>query len=168
MPAEGDESMPPTSATTEPREWYHEGLTFSCTQCGNCCTGPPGFVWASIEEQHAIARRLGLPLDQFRKQYARRIGKRWSLEEVYNPQQRGYDCVFLVRDPQTGKAGCSIYEDRPAQCRTWPFWPENLESHRTWRTVARNCPGVANGMSGDGNFYPIEQIRIIRDQTPSL
>eukprot|EP00961_Rhodomonas_salina_P046921 629705-Rhodomonas_salina.2 len=27
-----------------------------------------------------------------------------------------------------GKAICSLYEARPKQCRTWPFWPENLAS----------------------------------------
>jgi len=160
---------PPSSSTeSKPREWYRDGLTFTCTQCGNCCTGPPGFVWASIDEQHAIAKRLKLSLEAFREQYAHRIGKRWTLNEVYNDQVEGYDCVFLVRDSQTGKAGCSIYEDRPSQCRTWPFWPENLESKTAWRRVARSCPGVQRGLADEGTFYPIEQIRIIRDQTPKL
>ena len=37
-----------------------------------------------------------------------------------------YDCVFLKEDPERGRKTCSIYPVRPLQCRTWPFWPENL------------------------------------------
>ena len=33
-----------------------------------------------------------------------------------------------------GRAVCSIYRARPAQCRTWPFWPENLLSKRDWHS----------------------------------
>ena len=39
------------------REWYAEGLRFGCTQCGNCCTGPPGAVWFTAEEGRAMAAR---------------------------------------------------------------------------------------------------------------
>ena len=24
--------------------WYNDGLRFTCTRCGHCCTGEPGFV----------------------------------------------------------------------------------------------------------------------------
>ena len=30
--------------------WYKDGLAFTCTQCGNCCTGGPGYVWLSDAE----------------------------------------------------------------------------------------------------------------------
>jgi hypothetical protein len=30
--------------------WYADGLQFTCSQCGNCCTGGPGYVWMSKEE----------------------------------------------------------------------------------------------------------------------
>src|SRR5262245_18529291 len=29
-------------AVSEP--WYQDGLEFTCTRCGKCCTGEPGFV----------------------------------------------------------------------------------------------------------------------------
>lgn len=70
---------------------------------------------------------------------------------------RGRDCVFLARDG-AGRAACSIYPVRPAQCRTWPFWPENLATPEDWGRAAKSCPGMDRG-----RFYPIEQIRIIRD-----
>ena len=38
--------------------WYADGLNFTCTQCGNCCTGGPGFVWISREEIVRLAAHL--------------------------------------------------------------------------------------------------------------
>jgi Fe-S-cluster containining protein len=145
-------------------DWYEEGLRFTCTQCGNCCSGPSGFVWFSDEEAQAMADHLELPSVQaFRAMYAHQIGGRWSLAEIAS--ERGNDCVFLrFRD---GKAQCSIYPVRPTQCRTWPFWPENLKSFRTYVSrAAKRCPGTTRGLEGSGKFYPIEQIRILRDSTP--
>jgi hypothetical protein len=143
-------------------EWYADGLAFNCTRCGNCCTGPPGYVYFTEEEGRAMAKRVGLSVKAFYKRYAHRVGGRWSLDERYNPAVRGYDCVFLTRD-DAGLAGCSLYEDRPTQCRTWPFWPDNIRSPRTWAETARTCPGV-----NLGKVYTVDEIRIIRDQTPEL
>ena len=75
------------------------------------------------------------------------------------PPANGFDCIFLKRDKE-GKSLCSIYPVRPTQCRTWPFWPENLKTPRHWARAAKNCPGMKNG----GTFYPIEQVRIILNQ----
>jgi Fe-S-cluster containining protein len=148
----------------EKQEWYADGLRFTCTQCGGCCTGPSGYVWLSNDEAHAIAEYLKLDVLEFMRRYARRLAGRWSLSEVRRDGQ--YDCVFLAADPETGKRGCSIYPVRPVQCRTWPFWPENLKSRSAYHQVARRCPGTAAGLSGHGTLYPIEKIRILRDQTP--
>ena len=41
-------------------DWYDDGLRFECTQCGNCCTGPPGMVWFTPEEGRRMAEGLGL------------------------------------------------------------------------------------------------------------
>ena len=64
------------------REWYADGLRFGCTQCGNCCTGPPGYVWFNEEEGRAMAAALSLSESEFYKRHARREGSRWSLREV--------------------------------------------------------------------------------------
>ncbi len=150
----------PTTTT----EWYAHGLRFTCTQCGNCCSGPPGVVWFSDEEAQAIADHLGITKFDLLDRYCKRMGGRWSLDEVKT--EHGLDCVFLKRDPVTGKAGCGIYAVRPTQCRTWPFWPELLESRRAWKQAGRTCPGMQSGDEGQGKLYPIEQIRIIRDSNP--
>jgi uncharacterized protein len=154
---------PPSSRSgVAQREWYADGLRFSCTQCGNCCTGPPGAVWFDEDEGRAMAARLGISEGEFYERHARREGTRWSLRETKT--ENGYDCVFLNRDSALGKAVCSLYEARPTQCRTWPFWPENLDSKRAWTTAKKRTP--CHGMDS-GNLVPIERIRILRDQTPS-
>jgi Fe-S-cluster containining protein len=147
----------PDEATGAP-EWYADGLRFSCTQCGNCCTGPPGAVWFKPEEGDAMAAAVGLSPDAFRAKYARKLGRRWTLRE--HETEHGFDCIFLDRDTIPGKAICGIYEARPAQCRTWPFWPENLRTPEAWERVKREtpCPGM-----GEGTFVPVEEIRVRRD-----
>ncbi len=141
-------------------EWYADGLRFSCTQCGNCCTGPPGTVWFTKAEGKAIAKTLGVDEETFYAQYAHKVDGRWSLKE--RDTRHGWDCVFLDRRSD-GKALCSIYEARPTQCRTWPFWPENVSSKRAWTAAGRAtpCPGMDNGP-----LIPAERIRILRDATP--
>ena len=138
-------------------EWYADGLRFSCTMCGNCCTGPAGYVLVSAEEAGALARRLGLTRAAFLDRYTRLTRYGLSLNEVET--EHGLDCVFLDREKVSGKAVCGVYEDRPAQCRTWPFWPSNLKSERSWREAGRTCPGL-----NVGRLYPVEQIRILRDE----
>ena len=83
--------------------WYEDGLSFTCTQCGNCCTGPPGFVWFDEAEGEAMAKHLGLTLDEFHEKHCQKKQGRWSLDEVST--RHGFDCVFLVRDG-SGKSGC--------------------------------------------------------------
>ena len=137
-------------------EWYAGGLRFACTQCGNCCTGPPGMVWFTKAEGVLMARRLGLSETEFYATRAHRVDGRWSLRE--RRTEHGYDCILLDREREDGRAVCSLYDARPTQCRTWPFWPENLESREAWADAKRTtpCPGM-----DEGNVVPVEQIRIL-------
>ena len=36
---------------------------------------------------------------------------------------------------------CTVYPVRPLQCRTWPFWPENLSSKQSWDHAASAVMG---------------------------
>jgi Fe-S-cluster containining protein len=125
-------------------KWYTDGLRFQCTQCGNCCTGPEGYVWVSDPEIAQIAEFIGKPLGEVKLEHTRQVGKRVSLNEFANG-----DCTFF--DSQT--RGCKIYPVRPRQCRTWPFWNSNLASPESWRHVQKVCPGA-----GNGNFFSLEEI----------
>ncbi len=119
---------------TEP--WYHRGLKFACTGCGDCCTGAPGYVWLSGAEIEAMAAEVGLPIDEFQRQYVRVVGIRKSLIERANG-----DCIFFDNKSRR----CRVYQSRPRQCRTWPFWKSNLATPAAWQAVAERCPGCNHG-----------------------
>lgn len=123
--------------------WYKDGLRFTCTRCGDCCTGEPGFVWVSDEELEAIAELRGEPVEKVRSLYTHRTDRGRTLRERANG-----DCVFFDR-----QAGCTVYSVRPAQCRTWPFWESNLATPEHWQETCRVCPG-----SGQGELIAAEEI----------
>jgi len=133
-----------TGKMPDESRWFKDGLKFECTQCGNCCTGAPGVVWVDDEELQAIAKFLEISVGEVRLMHTRLFGGRLSLKEYANG-----DCTFF--DPESRK--CSIYEQRPKQCRTWPFWWSNIHSEKTWKQTQSECPGA-----GRGNFVAWEEI----------
>lgn len=128
--------------------WYKDGLKFTCSGCGDCCTGAPGYVWVNKEETQAIADLLKMDLEEFRDTYARKIGIRYSLKEFPNG-----DCVFFDSE----KRNCNVYEARPRQCKTWPFWDSNLKTEEDWKQTCEECPG-----SGKGKLHKLEHIETQR------
>lgn len=139
-------------------EWFAhgDGLAFSCTLCGNCCTGPEGYVLVDNAETEPLARRMGLTPAEFLAAYTRETSMGRSLIEKQS--EAGLDCVFLDREKIPGKAVCGVYEERPKQCRTWPFWKSNLTSRSAWERAKRTCPGMDKG-----RVYSVQQVRVLRD-----
>jgi Fe-S-cluster containining protein len=125
------------------RPWYADGLRFTCTQCGDCCSGAPGYVWVTDDELEAIAKYLGRSLAEVRDLYSRKARGRRTLRERDNG-----DCVFL-----SPERGCTIYPVRPPQCRTWPFWDSTVETPDEWQKTCEACPGA-----GTGELIPVEEI----------
>ena len=159
MPNDESTNTPPaTPSPDKPADWFEPGLKFSCTQCGNCCSGPHGYVWFTDAEAEEMAKFLKIDLHVFLRRHAHTVNGKWTLNERVGP--RGYDCVFLQRDDR-GLALCSIYSARPKQCRTWPFWPEVVDTQQSWKRAGNTCPGL-----GNGTFYPADKVRIIRDSNP--
>jgi len=136
---------------SEQNPWYQDGLQFTCTQCGNCCTGAPGVVWVDETEIEAIAEVTGKSTGEILLMHTRLYAGRRSLTEFANG-----DCTFF--DPE--KRGCTIYEARPKQCRTWPFWNSNLECKASWDALSPECPGA-----GKGAFVSFDEIQKRVSQT---
>jgi Fe-S-cluster containining protein len=137
------------STPAEKKPWYADGLQFECTQCGRCCGGAPGFVWVNASEISAMAEEQGAAsIADFEAQFVRKVGARKSLREFENG-----DCIFL--DPQ--KRTCTLYNSRPRQCRTWPFWDSNLKTPEEWAHTCEVCPGA-----GEGKLYSLEVIETQR------
>lgn len=111
------------------------GLRFSCTQCGNCCTRP-GPVYFPPEDLERAAAFLSLPPQGFAKKF--KLVKIDGILTLEPPD--GTPCTFY--DPDQG---CGIYEARPVQCSTWPFWPEVARRKKSWEAAAKDCPGMNQG-----------------------
>jgi Fe-S-cluster containining protein len=131
-----------------PEPWYADGLKFTCSGCGDCCTGAPGYVWVNQEEIGQLAQLIELTPDEFQDQYTRKVGIRRSLKEFANG-----DCVFF--DNESRK--CEVYSARPRQCKTWPFWDSNLRTPETWEQTCATCPG-----SGTGKLHQLVAIETQR------
>jgi len=127
--------------------WYKEGLRFKCTECGKCCTGPSGFVWIDEEEMKGMAAILNISLELFKRKYVRQCNNRHALVEKKSPNG-DYDCIFL-KDKK-----CLVYQARPSQCRTFPWWQENLNTEQSWKLAAENCEGIHD----EAPLVPYEQI----------
>ncbi|TWU15154.1 YkgJ family cysteine cluster protein [Allorhodopirellula heiligendammensis] len=140
----------PKSRSTAPvrSPWYADGLRFECTQCGACCSGEPGYVFIDESETAAMAKELELSVAEFERKFTRPVGNQTSLIEYPDG-----DCIFL--DPKSRH--CLVYQARPIQCRTWPFWDSTLETPADWQDTCDVCPGA-----GSGQLYTLDQIEIRR------
>lgn len=79
-----------------------------------------------------MAKHLKLSVGEFRKRY---VAETDGVSHLIQPEGTE-DCVFL-KDKR-----CEVYEARPTQCRTWPFWPENMNAKAWKKDVVAFCPGA--------------------------
>lgn len=86
-------------------------------------------------EARRIRLRLGVGRAWFARRYARRDAHGWTLR--LGPDGR---CPLLAASGR-----CRVYGQRPAQCRSYPFWPEILATPATWRREAGRCEGIGRG-----------------------
>ena len=118
-----------------------EGYSYSfnpmaCECCqGRCCTGDSGYIYVTKDEILNIAELLELDVNTFVKEYLFKKGYKYSIKEMkYNDS---YECVFYNRESN----GCNIYDARPLQCKTFPFW----DYYKTRVDELKlECPGVQN------------------------
>ena len=107
----------------------------SCATCGGkCCRGPSGYIWATLDEQEALAHHFSLSLQEFQRKYIERVDSKYSFIET-EVGKDDYACVFFDLNTQQ----CSIYELRPKQCRTYPFWSFFKKFPEL---VIKECPGT--------------------------
>jgi len=134
--------------------FWENGVQFQCQGSGNCCVsrGGYGFVYLTKVDRVRMAAHLKLSTRAFTQKYCDQKNEVWKLKDTSND-----DCVFLKQKR------CSVYEARPTQCRTWPFWPEVMNA-KVWREeVATFCPGV-----GKGKTWSKEEVEIqLADQITS-
>jgi len=122
-------------------KWYAEGLRFECrSDCSACCSdhGEYTALYLTDGDARRLARHFALDHDQFVSLYTE-AEDGFLLLRMDQP-----DCPFL----EEGR--CRVYDARPIQCRTFPFWKENLRSRRNWVKLCEFCPGIDTGPTHDG------------------
>jgi Fe-S-cluster containining protein len=128
------------------KKFYQGGLRFECQGEGKCCAsrGEYGYVYLSFNDRRRLAAHFGITATEFTIRYTQKE------DGLYQLKYAGRDCPFFA------DKRCSVYEARPWQCRTWPFWPENM-NRTVWESeVASYCPGA-----GKGRLYSAEEIEEI-------
>ena len=98
-----------------------ESIGFECTRCGDCCRGHEGEHTATVSPAEVRALRRS---DEEWKDVARPVpfgltdGEGETFEWALQTDRCG-DCVFF--DDGGAQGTCSVYDDRPRICRTYPF-----------------------------------------------
>lgn len=120
-------------------------LRFHCTGCGKCCYGNPGshYIAASGVELEQIRQHLRLSRDWFLRHYTEALPQG---NRGIRINDKGA-CPFLL-DGQ-----CGIYRLRPSQCRSYPFWPEIVDSQKGWQAESQRCEGI-----NWGEIVPLKRI----------
>lgn len=131
--------------------FFDQGLRFECRQCGDCCTGAPGTIYVAPDEIGRISDYLHCPADT-------------TIEQFLYP----YKDSFSIREDSFGnclfyKGKCDIYPVRPFQCRSFPFWFNNVRSLEHWKAAGRLCPGI-----GRGHLFTREEIIRLAQMTIML
>ena len=107
----------------------------ACETCGGaCCTGESGYIWAKYPEIEKMADFLSLTIEEFATMYLKKVKHRYSLVEK-RLDDENFACIFFNNELKQ----CSIYEVRPRQCRTFPFW-ETFKNNK--EEVKNECPGI--------------------------
>ncbi|WP_418180441.1 YkgJ family cysteine cluster protein [Aliarcobacter lanthieri] len=108
-----------------------------CNICqGNCCIGESGYIWINKNEIENLANYFKLGIEELKEKYLFKVGYKYSIKEV-KLGKNSFACCFF----DLNKKQCSIYEYRPTQCRTFPFWDyfkNNIEE------VYKECPAIRN------------------------
>ncbi len=133
-------------------------MNFQCQEScgGKCCNAnwdnSAGFVFLTWRDRKKLVNFLGKKLEEFAS-FGQFTFTRFLNKPSYQWYLKGAEksCPFL----KEGK--CSVYEARPTQCRTFPFWPE-LMTEAPWKALKEFCPGIDKG-EPTTHFLLSEQIK---------
>ncbi len=108
-----------------------------CQACdGNCCIGESGYIWINKTEIENLANLLNMSIEDTKNKYLFKVGYKYSIKEI-KLSENNYICCFF----DLNKKQCGIYDARPTQCRTFPFW-EHFKTNK--QEVFEECPAIKN------------------------
>lgn len=120
-------------------------MKFQCQEScgGKCCSrskeNSGAFVFLTKSDVNIIEKATGRNREKFSEllefdstRFTRKKSKQRVLKMV------GDACTFFE------KGKCKIFENRPMQCKTFPFWPENMKAYK-WNKLKKFCIGIGKG-----------------------
>ncbi|MDC7246292.1 MAG: YkgJ family cysteine cluster protein [Sphaerochaetaceae bacterium] len=120
--------------------FYEDGLAFTCLPgCRYCCAVEPGFVFLSMNDLQRLCSFTQKPVKDFVAEFCIKVPM-GSHHYLSLKERDNHDCIFL------GEKGCTVYESRPVQCSTYPFWAHVLSSGKSWEEEKKWCPGIGKGV----------------------
>ncbi|RAX58351.1 hypothetical protein CCZ01_02740 [Helicobacter monodelphidis] len=121
------------------KDFYFNFDSKSCEQCnGFCCRGKSGYIFVRYAEIEALAQWLKIDIQECMQKYIKKVGYRFSFIEKQIIGENGSEFACIFFDEQ--KERCSIYESRPSQCKTFPYW-EQLKKI-TIKEAQKECPYI--------------------------
>lgn len=143
-------------------------MKFECQEScgGKCCSfdwdaGKRTYIFLTQADRERIAAHTKWPMSAFvnfglfeSTRFSKTPTVQWYIKDD------GNKCLFF----KDGK--CGIYPVRPTQCRTFPYWPENMTDEAE-AELKKICPGVGVGLvitQGDKLKEQEEADRELRSQ----
>ncbi len=117
---------------------FKKEIRFECQGSAKCCVSRDsyGYVYLSDNDIIRFSKYFKLSIKKFKDIYCQITD---GLIHLIEKTDLKGNCIFL-KDKK-----CSVYKGRPSQCRTWPFWNENMNSKVWNEDISKNCPGVGKG-----------------------
>lgn len=114
-------------------KFYDKGLNFECRQCSKCCRHESGLVLLSKADLLKLCNITTMTESEFLLKYCRVVNYQ-NENHVSLIEKDNKDCVFW-------QDGCSVYEARPLQCKSYPFW-ERILDPLAWQEESQSCIGI--------------------------
>jgi Fe-S-cluster containining protein len=118
--------------------FYAQGLKFSCKRCSSCCRYESGYVFLSKNDLNKLTSLTNMDERSFIASYCRWVLDRRGKQVLSLREKENKDCIFWESE-------CMIYEARPLQCVTFPFWESVVSSEYNWEAASSGCPGINSG-----------------------
>lgn len=112
------------------------GSSIECTSCGRCCKELRPML--SEKDQQRLAGKLAMTIEQLRESY---------LEYDDSDDEAGWQ-IKAAPCPFQKDNKCDVYEERPENCRNYPYLHKPDFTCRTWGMIERTftCPIVFHVM----------------------
>ncbi len=101
-------------------------LLFQCKRCGACCK-----VFEGVKITEEEMKRLPVP-DNERQDAFERLDGAYYMKEP---------CRF-----HNASTGCSIYNERPQTCRSFPLYNERMEDGHVHLGITEMCPAAVEAL----------------------